>query len=39
MGEEAENYDALEVEDDWIVYLRRRLPFSFLRIRRERRSG
>lgn len=37
MVEESENYDALEVEDDWIAYLRRRLPYSFLKIRRERR--
>ena len=39
MAEESENYDALEVEDDWIAYLRRRLPFSFFRIHRERRNG
>ena len=39
MREESENYAALEVEDDWIAYLRRRLPYSFLKIRRERRRG
>ena len=36
MSEEADSYDALEVEDSWIDYLRRRLPYSFLRIRREK---
>ena len=39
MAEESENYCELEVEDDWIAYLRRRLPYSFLKIRRERRRG
>ena len=30
-----EEYDALEVEVDWIDYVRSRLPYSFLKIRRE----
>ena len=31
-----EEYDALEVEAHWIDYFRSRLPYSFLKIRRER---
>ncbi|MCY4397344.1 MAG: hypothetical protein OXC10_19645 [Rhodospirillaceae bacterium] len=31
-----EEYDTLEVEADWIDYIRTRLPYSFLKIRRER---
>ena len=35
MSEADNSYDALDVEDNWIEYLRRRLPYSFLKIHRE----
>ena len=37
MPEKVDGYDALEIEDNWIDYLRRRLPYSFLEIRAEQR--
>jgi len=36
MVQSMEEYDTLEVEADWIDYIRSRLPYSFLKIRRER---
>ena len=36
MAQSMEEYDALEVEVHWIDYVRSRLPYSFLKIRRER---
>ncbi len=38
MVQSMEEYDALEVEVHWIDYVRSRLPYSFLKIRRERKS-
>ena len=36
---ETNDYTALEVEDDWIAYLRRRLPYSFMNVRKGRHNG
>ena len=36
MPEKVDSYDALEVDASWIDYLRRRLPYSFLKINRQK---